>query len=233
MDFLKILRSFEEFIFEAATWLIFYPLTMWRIVRSPLGTMAYSDREQAETETRRYDDSLSPPLLLLVTIVLGNLLASAFHIVVPHGPSALGTTVMSSPENLALFRSLIFSLVPLVSAASLLHRKGVKISRETLRSPFYAQCYLAAPSAAFLAAGGIFLQRPDLPSPVGASVIVAGTIWFLVIQTRWFRSQLQVSWANAAWTALWAMARAMACLLVIVVPVALLSSHAQALVAKP
>lgn len=40
MDFLKILRSFEEFIFEAATWLIFYPLTMWRIVRSSLGTMA-------------------------------------------------------------------------------------------------------------------------------------------------------------------------------------------------
>lgn len=222
MDFLKILRSFEEFIFEAATWLIFYPLTMWRIVRSPLQTMAYSDREQAEPDDKRYDDSLSPPLLLLVTIVLGNLLALAFHIPDPHGQTMLAKTVMGSPQNLALFRSLVFSLVPLVSAVSILHHKGVKISREALRTPFYAQCYLAAPSAAFVAAGGIFLQRPDLPNPFGVSVILAGTIWFLIIQTRWFRKQLAVKWLHAGWLAVWAMARALACMLAILLPVALI-----------
>lgn len=221
MDFLKILRSFEEFIFEAATWLIFYPMTMWRIVRDPLTTMAYSDRQQTEPEARRYDDALSPPLVLLITIVLGNMLTLAFHIREPHGTTVLADVVTRSPETLALFRSLVFSLVPLVSAASLLHRKGVKISRDTLRAPFYAQCYLAAPSSAFVSAGGIFLQRPDLSSPVGASVILAGTLWFLAVQTGWFRRQLQASWLNAAWTAVWAMACALACLLVVVVPVAL------------
>lgn len=222
MDFLKILRSFEEFIFEAATWLIFYPLTMWRIVRSPLQTMAYSDREQTEPDAKRYDDALSPPLLLLVTIVLSNLLALAFHIPDPQVQTALAKTVTGSPQNLALFRSLVFSLVPLVSAVSVLHHKGVKISREALRAPFYAQCYLAAPSAAFIGAGHIFFQRPDLPNVFGMGVIVAGTIWFLAIQTRWFRKQLQAGWLHAAWLAVWAVVRALVCMLVIVVPVALL-----------
>lgn len=222
MDFLKILRSFEEFIFEAATWLIFYPLTMWRILHSPLKTMAYSDRQQLEPEDRRYDDALSPPLVLLVTIVLSNLLSVAFHIAQPQVTTVLGGVVTKSPENLALFRSLVFSLVPLVSAASLLHRKGIKINRESLRAPFYAQCYLAAPSAAFVAAGGIFLHRPDLPNTLGVSVILAGTLWFLTVQTNWFRKQLQVSWWNAAWTAVWAMVRALGFLLVIVTPMALL-----------
>lgn len=65
MDLLKILRSFEEFIFEATSWLIFYPMTLWRVLRDPLAAMDYSDREQADSDERRYDDTLSPPLFLL------------------------------------------------------------------------------------------------------------------------------------------------------------------------
>lgn len=59
MELLKILRSFEEFLFEAISWLIFYPLTLWRVLRDPLAAMEYSDREQADAEERRYDDALS------------------------------------------------------------------------------------------------------------------------------------------------------------------------------
>ena len=49
MDLLKILRSFEEFLFEAVSWLVFYPLTLWRILRGPLAAMDYSDREQSDS----------------------------------------------------------------------------------------------------------------------------------------------------------------------------------------
>ena len=38
MDFMKLLKSFEDFIFEAASWLIFYPLTLGRIMLKPLRT---------------------------------------------------------------------------------------------------------------------------------------------------------------------------------------------------
>ena len=42
MDLLKILRSFEEFLFEAVSWLVFYPLTLWRILRGELKLQSYA-----------------------------------------------------------------------------------------------------------------------------------------------------------------------------------------------
>lgn len=222
LDLLKILRSFEEFIFEATTWLVFYPLTLWRIVRRPLDTMEYSDRQQSQPDDRRYDDALSPPLVLLVTVVIANLIAAAAHVPPPPGTSELTRALIASQQNLVLFRSLVFSLIPLVAAATLLRRQGQAMSRETLRAPFYAQCYLAAPSAAFVSAGGVIFQRPDISNLLGLAIICGGTLWFLIVQTRWFRSRLAVSWLNAAATTVWAMVRAMIYLVVILIPVALL-----------
>jgi hypothetical protein len=56
LDFMKLLRSFEEVIFEAISWLVFYPITVWRIAVRPLTTMAYSDAQQTDTDEGRYDD---------------------------------------------------------------------------------------------------------------------------------------------------------------------------------
>ena len=140
MDLLKILRSFEEFLFEAVSWLVFYPLTLWRILRGPLAAMDYSDREQSDSEERRYDDALSPPLFLLATIVLTNLLSMALHVPPPPEATDLSRVVYASQQNLVLFRSLAFSLIPLVAAVTLLRHEKKRISRETLRAPFYAQC---------------------------------------------------------------------------------------------
>jgi len=222
MDFLKILRSFEEFIFEATTWLVFYPLTLWRIVRGPLAAMDYSDREQGEIEDKRYDDSISPPLVLLATIVIANLVSVAVHVPPPEGTSDLMKALTVSPERLVLFRSLVFSLVPLVCALTLLRRQGHKVSRDSLRPPFYAQCYLAAPCAGLISAGGIIQMVPGVANWLGFVCIGVGTAWFLVMQTRWFRKRLAVSWLNAGVTTVWAVTRALICLLVILTPVALI-----------
>ncbi|MCV0414867.1 MAG: hypothetical protein K5831_08285 [Brevundimonas sp.] len=222
MDLLKILRSFEEFIFEATSWLIFYPMTLWRVVRDPLAAMEYSDREQGDPEERRYDDALSPPLFLLATLVLVNLVAVAAHVPPPPEASEAMKAVAASPQNLILFRSLAFSLIPLVAAASLLHRQGRRISRETLRAPFYAQCYLAALCAASVSIGTVVFQRPELPNAVGAAIIAGGFLWFQAVQTAWFRRRLAVGWVKAALLGLWATVRALAYLLALLIPIAML-----------
>jgi hypothetical protein len=219
LDFLKILRSFEEFIFEAMTWLLFYPRTLWRIVRRPLQTMDYSDHEQSDPPEKQYDDALSPPLLLLFTVVLVNLLGIALHVPPPAEAPGAMKVIVASQQNLVLFRSLVFSLPPLVAAATLLGRQKVPLSREALRGPFYAQCYLAAPSAIFMGVGEIIFQRHDIPNLLGLTLMMAGAGWFLWAQTRWFASRLGVSLANAAVTAIWALARALIYLLLILIPI--------------
>jgi hypothetical protein len=221
MDLLKILRSFEEFLFEATSWLIFYPLTLWRIMRRPLATMAYSDREQSTPEDSRYDDTLSPPLVLLVTIILCNLIGAAAHVPAPEGSTTATRFLVGSQQNLILFRSLVFSLVPLVAAVRLLHKQGVPIGRETLRAPFYAQCYLASPCAAFVAIGGIFFQQPDLPDAPGLVIVALGVGWFLVVQTLWYQRRLQISWPKGAVMAVTSALLAWVYLAVIMTPVLL------------
>jgi hypothetical protein len=219
---MKLLRSFEEFIFEAVSWLVFYPATVWRIVARPLTTMAYSDAEQQDTEEGRYDDALSPPLLLLVTVVVVNAIAAVLHTEDIKATSKVTEALFASPQNLALFRALVFSLVPLVAAVTLLRRTGTRLSRETLRPPFYAQCYLATPCCIVLGLGVTIFHRADLPNALGATLLIVGSAWFLVTQTRWFRSRLGVGWGNAAWTTVWALIRATAYLLLLLIPVALI-----------
>jgi hypothetical protein len=219
VDFMKLLRSFEEFLFEATSWLVFYPLTLWRVLVRPLETLAYSDTEQGDDETGRYDDALTPPLFLLVTVVLMNLIALAAHLPQPHGAGTVQHAIFSSPQNAALFRALIFSLIPLVAAVTLLRRQGVRLSRETLRPPFYAQCYLAGPCAVIVIGGGIIFMRHDIPNVFGAVLMLAGVAWFLTAQTRWFASRLGIKAAPAAGIALWALVRALAYFVAIMIPV--------------
>lgn len=220
MDFLRILRSFEEFIVEATSWLIFYPLTLWRVLRHPMSTMDYSDREQTDGEDHRYDDAVSPPLTLLATIVLANVAASGLHISPPEGSSYLLHTVTQSQQNLVLFRCLLFSLAPLVAAVTLVRRQKKKLSRDNLRAPFYAQCYLAAPFAAAVSLGGVFIQRPDLRNTVGIAIILGALVWFLSCQAAWFAHKLGVNRIKAMLIAFGAMGRALVYLAVILIPLA-------------
>ena len=221
MDLLKILRSFEEFLFEAVSWLVFYPLTLWRVVRGPLAAMDYSDREQTDGEAGRYDDALSPPLFLMATIVLANLIAVGAHVPPPPGASDLVTALYGSQQNLVLFRSLAFSLIPLMAAVTLLRHQGRRLSRETLRAPFYAQCYLAALCAACVSIGQTIFQRPEIPNVWGAGVMIVGAAWFLTVQTRWFARRLNLSPARGAWIAIRSAVGALIYLFAILIPVAL------------
>jgi hypothetical protein len=222
MDLLKILRSFEEFLFEAVSWLVFYPLTLWRILRGPVAAMDYSDREQSDSEEHRYDDALSPPLFLLATIVLANLISLALHVPPPPEVSTVTRTLFASQQNLILFRSLAFSLIPLVAAVTLLRHEKKRISRETLRPPFYAQCYLAAVCAAFVSVGGSIFQRPELPNAVGAAIMIAGTCWFLFVQSHWFARRLNIAVTKGAGIAVLALVRALIYLQAILIPIALI-----------
>lgn len=220
MDLMKLLRSFEEFLFEAASWLLFYPLTVLRIIIWPLRVMAYSDDQQLVQEDARYDNTLSPPLLLLITVIVVSLMDAALHIATPT-PSSLARSIVSSPQNLAIFRGLAFSLVPLVAAATLLHHQKIGLSRSALRAPFYAQCFLATPCALFLGVGTAVIGRPDLPNSLAGVLITAGATWFLVTQTRWFAQRLSTTYLRAAWISVWALIRAILYLLLLLVPVIL------------
>ena len=70
MDFMKWLNSLGDLLYEVMSWLIFYPITLWRTITSPLDTMGYSDRELQDSADEQFTDTLNPPLFLVLSLLL-------------------------------------------------------------------------------------------------------------------------------------------------------------------
>ena len=135
MDFIRFIKSLEELLYEVATWLLFYPRTLWLAFRHPFRLAQYSERELAHDSDDRYADVVSPPMFLLLTLLLvhGIEMLAASPMSDFHSP--LARKLMDSDVNLLVFRSVGFSIFPLLMANAALKRSGIRVDRETLRQP--------------------------------------------------------------------------------------------------
>ena len=141
MDFMKILKSLEAFVFEVITWLVFYPITFWKVLRHPMQMMGHAFAEDADHPEGHYDAMLSPPIFLAISIGLAHLLELGM------GVENDLPEILDGEQNLLGFRILVFSIFPLVLAIRYLRRRGMAIDRPNLRPPFYAQGFVIAPYA--------------------------------------------------------------------------------------
>lgn len=135
MDFMKLLKSLEELLFELVSWLLFYPLTVWRSVTRPLSMMRYADLELGDRLEDQYDDTISPPLFLLLTLLLSQGLSTAF-------PSEFDTAAaakeLGSGSNLLIARGVVFGIYPLSMAVTLLDHP--KLLAPAVLQPVLCRC---------------------------------------------------------------------------------------------
>lgn len=187
MDVLKILRSIEELLYEALSWLIFYPRTLWKVLTHPLRTMKYSDQQQTLPAEQRYGDTLSPPFFLVLSILIAHGFELLAHLHAPSIGRALAQSAFQSEEMLLVFRALLHSVHPMLYAAAFLWLAGRKLDRDRLREPFFAQCYLSGATAILVSLGFIGIRYPsDAATAAGMVLIVGTTAWYLNIQRLWF-----------------------------------------------
>lgn len=190
MDFMRLLQSLEELLYELVSWLVFYPVTLWRTLRRPQQMMRYADVELGDTQEERYTDTLSPPLFLLLTLLFAHGLELAL---IAHRDDAMLPDMLRNDTNLLVFRAFLFSFFPLLMAVRLLGRTGAVLDRNTLKPPFYSQCYVAAPFAFGLSAGmNIARTGHQEMVAVGSVIAVLSLLWYTVVEVRWFRHDLRV-----------------------------------------
>ncbi|KQY91288.1 hypothetical protein [Brevundimonas sp. Root1423] len=201
MDLLKILRSVEELLYEVMSWLVFYPRTLWLTLRHPLRTMRYSDSEQHDQPDQQYLETLSPPLFLVLSIILSHGIEVVAGLKTPEMHAALAAGIVSSDQNLMIFRALMFSTHPLLFAVVFLWLGGRRLDRDTLRPPFFAQCYLSGATSILVGLGSTGIRYPsNFWTAVGVALIVATTVWYLAIQRRWLmRVEGMTRWRAFGW----------------------------------
>lgn len=201
MNALTILRSVEELLYEVMSWLLFYPRTLVMTLRHPLRIMRYSDAEQRDKPDKQYLETLSPPLFLVLSILLAHGLELLFGVGVTDEPNPVSRLITGSEQNLLAFRALMFSLHPLVFAWAWLALSKRKIDRDSLRPPFFAQCYLAGATSILVSLGSLGVNDPALWTTLAGVVVVAViTIWYVAIQRLWLMSVPGMTAARAwAW----------------------------------
>jgi hypothetical protein len=150
-------------------------------------------------------DLVSPPLFLLISILLAHALDLFLR-------GQLGEAAASSGLGPLLFRALAFSLFPLVMAVGTLRRQGRPIDHASLREPFELQCLCAAPFALSLSVAVILIASPTASTRLaGAAIGLAAVVWYLCVQTRWLRHRLAVGGFQAVRTATWLFVVASSC----------------------
>jgi hypothetical protein len=178
----------------------------------------YSDTELGDTLEQQYADSLSPPLLLMLTIVLTHGIELAFGI---KGTASLRTgsvlaIFMADEQNLLIVRALVTAIVPLaIARIALLSQKG-PLDRNSLRRPFYSQCFLVSPFA-FAFAVAMILER--IPSAVAQTaapcLLFGGVVWLCWAETRWFAFQHTIGIGRALLLGIGSVALALAAAFVV------------------
>lgn len=80
MDFTNLLRSAEQLLYEVVSWLVFYPLTLWRCIIRPIPMIAYAEQELTRPPEDRFAEALSPPIFLFLTLIIAHSIqTSIFH----------------------------------------------------------------------------------------------------------------------------------------------------------
>ena len=199
MNFVQWLNSLDELLYELMSWLVFVPVTLWRIVTRPLATMRYAEEQLALEDGRQYRATVSPPVMLILSVALSQAIDLAIGYTNPIVASRRGLAgLVNDNLTLLLLRVVLFGVFPLLLAVRKVQRAGARVDRDTLKPPFYAQCYAASPLAFLISAGtaGINHAVPEVQL-VGSVAVMLGFIFYAVIQVRWFGQELGQSVARS------------------------------------
>jgi hypothetical protein len=192
MDFFNIPKLIEQGVYDVMMWILFFPLTVLRMIVSPRRTLRYVREQAALDPDTAFSDAMRPALFLAIAIILGSFISpDDIDVLRATTSSALGKMVYGSWTSITAFSMIALCLVPLVGALLLDLLTPGKVSRESLRVPFDQQCYIGAPSILVLTLlGGI---GPSLLGIAASGIAAAAALaWVVVVEYFYFRDNSEL-----------------------------------------
>ncbi|EJL30923.1 hypothetical protein [Novosphingobium sp. AP12] len=199
MNFVQWLNSLDELLYELMSWLVFFPVTLWRILRRPLATMQYAEDQLQLDPDVQYRGTVSPPIMLILTILLMQGIGLAIDGTSPIVASHSGLAgLVNDNTSLLLLRVVLFGTFALMLATRKVNRSSADLDRDTLKPPFYAQCYAISPFALLLSGGlNAAMHHHEWVQITGLVSVLAGFLYYGVVQVRWFRHELGQSYLRS------------------------------------
>lgn len=195
MNFVQWLSSLDELLFELMSWLVFFPVTLWKTLSRPLETMRYAEEQQALPRELQYRGAVHPPVMLILTTVVSQAISLSIDGTNPIVASNRGlASLVNDNTTLLLLRITLYGVFALIVAVRKVRRSGVELTRDTLKAPFYAQCYFVSSIALFVAIGTTAVtHKMPWVQAAGAVVLVGALLFYMIVEVRWFRRELDQS----------------------------------------
>ena len=191
MDFFNFAKAVEQGVYDVMMWIFFYPYTLLRTLLFPGPMLQYVYVEARKEPDIAFADAMRPALLIFISIIIGTLVAPLTELQKDVlRATHFGRLVVDSWFLLVLYRMVAFSFFPLAGALLLDLLTPGAVSRLTLRSPFYQQCYVCAPFALIASPMLVNIQHD---SWVVFAAFAAVSLWFLVAQFIFFRTYARKS----------------------------------------
>ena len=198
MTFLHILKSLDELLYEVALWLLFYPRTLWRSFRHPLRTMRYALDELEKDGGEQFLETLRPPIFLLLTVIIAHVAELAMvgdsTVIASRAGAA---NLIDDDRGLVILRIVAFALFPVVMAAVEAMVARQTINRDTLRAPFNAQCFLAAPFVLVLNFASIVVRYPQWADIIAIVSTALASIAYVWAEALWMKRSTDAGWSRA------------------------------------
>ena len=188
MPFLIFLKSIEVLLFEIMSWIVFYPRTMWRSGRHPLQMMDRSEQEVKLPAEQQFRDVVSPPIFLLLTVIV----AHAFEVAVAGNSALIDSGIglaglIQDNTSLIVYRLIAFASPPVIAGALALIATGRHVNRDTLQPLFYAQCFLTTPAVLLCSIAATLTRLPSAEANIPAAILVVAAIGFYIaVEATWF-----------------------------------------------
>jgi hypothetical protein len=204
VPFLLFLRSFEVFLYELMSWIVFYPRTLWRSCRHPLRMMDRGEQELKKPPAEQFRDLVSPPIFLLLTVVVANGFEVAAIGGSPLIDNGIGlSALITDNTSLILFRLTAFAMLPVIGGTFALRVLKRPVDRDTLQPVFYAQCFATTPVVLLCSIAETLSRLPQRAWDVSAAILLAVAAAFYVgAEAAWFTRETKRGWVRGT---LWAL----------------------------
>lgn len=196
MDLMRLLRSLEEFLYELVGWLVFYPRTFWRILWHPGAIARYTRLELAQDRERQFSETISPVLMLVLSVILVHALEMALKLSLPPTSSPIGQLLFRSEQGLLLTRSAIFSVFALGAALGTLRKNRQAVTRDTLREPFSIQAFLVCPFVVMFSSGELLIRLAGT-HVAGGILMACSVVWYVAARVIAYRALNHAGWLGS------------------------------------
>jgi hypothetical protein len=191
VDLEKFSQVFEQVIYDFLMWVIFFPYTLIRVLLKPIAMTNEVTKELQRPSGEDRFNGLSPPLFLFLCVVGAWALSHPPTLVLAaSAEKTLAGQVLSSPENLILFRVIIGCAYPLTGALIYEWLTPGGISHASFRQPLYQQAYVCGPYTLISGVASSYMSLSKIIWVQGLSfgIVSLITIWFVVTQMRYFKA---------------------------------------------